>query len=63
MQIQRTKDKIVITESELQTLLRDAIRAKVGREVSGQVNFQKSGSSDQGDNYTAWCRLEDATKY
>lgn len=54
MDIQVTPDKVTLTAEELQAIVKDFIRHKLGREVSGFVNF--SQNSKEGEA-RAWCNL------
>lgn len=66
MKIQTTLDKIVIDADELQTLIKDYIKEKAGREVDGFVKFQIKNhltNRDGTTSATAQCELTPATKY
>lgn len=57
MKIETTLDKLVISEGELQDILRRHILAETGRTVSGTINFQLRNNSAHDKPATAYCNL------
>lgn len=56
MNIERTPDKVVLTPSEITTIVKAFIEQSTGRKIQGDINFSQTGS---GGSFTtgAWCYL------
>lgn len=57
MKIETTLDKVVISEDEMQLIVKRYITDQTGRTVSGTVNFQQRNGSTDGSHTAAWCHL------
>lgn len=57
MKIERTRDKVVISEAELQQIICDHIHRETGRHVADGVRFQLEPGSEK--RATAYCWLLD----
>lgn len=54
MKIETTKDKVILTHTDVQQILRDYVQQKTGRIVVGSIRIQPSSSREE---HSAWCEL------
>ncbi len=57
MQIERTKDKVVVNSTDLQELVKNYIEKETGRKIFGVVNFSTTERSPNGHTTSAYAHL------
>lgn len=57
MRTERTRDRIILTPQEVQTILREHIEKASGRKIDGDVLFQQENASVNGARTSAYVHL------
>jgi hypothetical protein len=57
MQIERTKDRVILTAQEVQMILKEHLEKATGRTIDGKVNFQNSDRGTQGIETSVYAHL------
>ncbi len=58
MEIERTKDKVVLNAADLEKLVKTYIEKETGRKIDGRVNFNTTERSPHGYSTSAYAHLQ-----